>query len=246
MYHQDQSVKIQKIRAEDVAYAAFHDTVCDVQEELAKYDDAILSDVKLQTALHELDVLKSSIDTAYRVLLDAALTPLSFRLRRCKENVDTRIAELINVLSGNAVYTRHEQGSQCVTSETYDNKSGVIVASIDCDKDDILQFDEAGARGYNAPVLLLAVSILLTVVTDSKQSCPGNPDPIDDLTVAPDRDRQMEKDTIYGSTTDDVLYRDLNMTMMMIADYCDANTDDRACDCHSINGLKHRWRWKLE
>ena len=85
MQHDDQSPQKQKIRAEDVAYAAFHDTVFDVGEELEKYDDcAALSGTKLQMALAELDVLKCSIDTAYELLLSVALSPLSSRLRRCK------------------------------------------------------------------------------------------------------------------------------------------------------------------
>ena len=131
-----------------MAYAAFHDT---------KYDDAILSDVKLQTALDELDVLKSSVDTAYKVLLDAALSRChleSSRLRRCKENLDTRIAELMNLLSSNAVCTRHEQRSQCVTSETIESKSVVRVAATECNDDrDSIQIDDAGVQSYNIPGL---------------------------------------------------------------------------------------------
>ena len=84
----------------------------------------------------------------------------------------------------------------------------------------------------------------MKVVIDSKQYGPENLDLIDGFTVAPEKDRKLEKDTVSGSTTDGVLYRDLNMTTMKIADYCDAKTDDLACDCRSINGLKHRWRWK--
>ena len=58
MHHTDQSLKKQKIHAEDVAYAAYHDTVSDVGEELLKYEKcAVLSDVKLQAAFNELDVL---------------------------------------------------------------------------------------------------------------------------------------------------------------------------------------------
>ena len=65
MHHDDQSLQKQKIRAEDVAYAAFHDTVLYVGEELEKYDEcAALSGAKLQMTLDELDVLKSSINAA--------------------------------------------------------------------------------------------------------------------------------------------------------------------------------------
>ena len=72
MHPTDQPLKNQKIQAEDVAYAAYHDTVYDVGEELLKYEKcAVLSDVKLQAAFDELDVLKNSVDTAYQVLLDA-------------------------------------------------------------------------------------------------------------------------------------------------------------------------------
>ena len=66
MHPIDQSLKNQKIQAEDVAYAAFHNTVCDVQEELTKYgEDTVLADPKLQTALDDLDVLKNSIHMTF-------------------------------------------------------------------------------------------------------------------------------------------------------------------------------------
>ena len=53
MRGQDQLLEKLKIQAEDVAYAAFHDTLFDVEEELTKYDNAVLSGDKLQTALVE-------------------------------------------------------------------------------------------------------------------------------------------------------------------------------------------------
>ena len=74
MHPTDQPLKNQKIQAEDVAYAAFHNTVCDVQEELTKYgEDTVLADAKLRTALDELDVLRNSIDASYNILLDDAV-----------------------------------------------------------------------------------------------------------------------------------------------------------------------------
>ena len=91
MHHTDQSLKKQKIHAEDVAYAAYHDTVYDVGEELLKYEKcAVLSDVKLQTVFDELDVLKNSVDTAYEVLLDAALSPLSFETEKIKSEPENK------------------------------------------------------------------------------------------------------------------------------------------------------------
>ena len=249
MHHTDQSLKKQKIHAEDVAYAAYHDTVYDVGEELLKYEKyAVLSDVKLQAAFDELDLLKNSVDTAYEVLLDAALSPLSSRLKRSKANLETRISDLKNFLtSTNIEHTAVEQTRLCDTSGSDcqdDGKPRVIVDTTDCYEDDTVQIEYPNVQSYNAPALLLTVSILMTVVTDSEQSCQGNPDPIDSLTVAPDQDRHMEKDTVPGYETNDGLYRNLDMTMMRIADYCDADTDDHVSERHTINGLKHRWRWK--
>ena len=249
MHHTDQSLKKQKIHAEDVAYAAYHDTVYDVGEELLKYEKcAVLSDVKLQTVFDELDVLKNSVDTAYEVLLDAALSPLSSRLKRSNANLKTRIADLMNLLTNtNIEHTAVEQAGLCDTSEPDcqdDRKSRVIVDTTDCYEDGTVQIEYPNVQSYNAPTLLLTVSILMTVVIDSEQSCQGNPDSIDSLTVAPDQDRHMEKDTVPGYETNGVLYRNLNMTMMKIADYCDAETDDHVSERRSISGLKHRWRWK--
>ena len=78
MRGQDQLLEKLKIQAEDVAYAALHDTLFDVEEELTKYDSAVLSGDKLQTALVELDVHKNSIDTSYNTLLDAAISQFTF------------------------------------------------------------------------------------------------------------------------------------------------------------------------
>ena len=240
MTGQDKSLEKQKIRAEDVAYAAFHDTLFDIEEEMTKYDNAVFSDDKLQTALVELDELQNSIDTSYNILLDAAISPLSSRLRRRKANLETRIAEMKNLLTSNAAHSTTEQRELCGTSD----ESQVIVAASECDDDDSLLIDDTDMQSSNTRVLLLTFIILLTVIIDSTQYGPENLDPIDGFTVAPDKDGQMEKDPVSGSTTDDVLYRDLDMTTMKSADYCDAETDDLACDCRSINGLKHRWRWK--
>ena len=271
MHHDDQSLQKQKIRAEDVAYAAFHDTVFDVGEELEKYDEcAALSGAKLQTALDELDVLKSSIDTAYKILLDAALSPLSSRLRRCKANMESRIAELKNVLISSTAHTSTEQRELCDTPQLDDerkpsqvivaeqknawistntahtgleqreryvcaneNNSQVIVASTDCDDGDAVETDD--------------VSMSNSIDCDSMQNCQisKNPDPTDALTVGPDKERQIKRDIVSGSITDDVLYTTLNMTMMCIADCSDADTHDLVCERRFASGLKHRWRWKL-
>ena len=118
MHYEDQSLQKQKIHAEDVAYAAFLDTVLDVGEELEQYDEcAALSGTKLQIALDDIDVLKYSVDTAYKVLLDAALSPLSSRLRRCKSNLETRIVDLKIDLTSNAAQTTTAQRELYETSE---------------------------------------------------------------------------------------------------------------------------------
>ena len=214
MHPTDQPVKIQKIDAEDVAYAAYHDTVYDVGEELLKYEKcAVLSDVKLQAAFDELDVLKNSVDTAYEVLLDAALSPLSSRLKRSKANLQTRIVDLKNLLTSNNIeHTAVEQTELCDTSEPDcqdDRKSRVIVDTTNFYEDDTVQIEYPHVQSYNTPTLLLTVSILMTVVIDREQSSQENLDPIDDLTVAPDQDRHMEKDTVLGSETNDALYKEL-------------------------------------
>ena len=164
MQHDDQSPQKQKIRAEDVAYAAFHDTVFDVGEELDKYDEcAALSGTKLQTALAELDVLKCNIDTAYELLLSVALSPLSSRLRRCKANIDIRIAEMKDYLTSNVTHTATAQKELCDTSD----ESSVTVASTDCD-DDIVQIDDTSIQRNCTD-------------SNSKQPSQTNSDPIDDL-----------------------------------------------------------------
>ena len=244
MHPTDQPLKNQKIQAEDVAYAAFHNTVCDVQEELTKYgEDTVLADAKLRTALDELDVLRNSIDASYNILLDAAVSLISSRLRRSKANVELRITDLKNLLTNkNMDHITAEQRKLCSAS----NESQINVAATKCDDDDSIQIEDAGVQSYNIPVLLLTSIVLLTVVIDSKQSCPMNPDPIDNLTVTPDEDRQMEKDTVLGCETDDALYQELNMTLLYNVDCSAAVADnaDHVCESRVISGLKHRWRWK--
>ena len=190
MHHDDQSLQKQKIRAEDVAYAAFHDTVFDVGEELDKYDEcAALSGTKLQTALAELDVLKCSIDTAYELLLSVALSPLSSRLRRCKANIDIRIAEMKDYLTSNVTHTATAQKELCDTS----GESSVTVASTDCD-DDIVQIDGTSIQRNCTD-------------NNSEQPSQTNFDPIDDLTVVPDENCYC-KNTVQ--TDDAVQIDDLN------------------------------------
>ena len=235
MHPTDQPLKIQMIQEEDVAYAAFHNTVCDVHEELTKYgEDTVLADAKLRTALDELDVLRSSIDASYNILLDAAVSPISSRLRRSKANVEIRITDLKNLLTNkNMDHIAAEQRKLCSASD----ESQINVAATKCDDDD------SGVQSYNIPVLLLTSIVLLTVVIDSKQSCPMNPDPIDNLTVTPDEDRQMERDTVLGCETDDALYQELNMTLLYNVDCSAAVADnaDHVCESRAISGLKHRW-----
>ena len=226
MHHEDQLLHTKKIQTEDDAYAAFHNTV---GQELTQYDAcAAFSEAKLRTTFNDIDVLQNKVDTTYNVLLDAALSPPSSRLRRCKENFDTRIAELMNLLSSNAVCTRHEQGSQCATLETYESKSGVGVTATECNDNDSILIDDAGVQSYNTPVLLLTGIILLTVVIDIKQPCSKKPDPI----------------PVPGFITEHTLNTDMNMTMTCIVDCSAAEADDLDCESRVTNGLKHRWRWK--
>ena len=224
MTGQDKSLEKQKLRAEDVAYAAFHDTLFDIEEELTKYDDAVFSDDKLQTALVELDELQNSIDTSYNTLLDAAISPLSSRLRRRKANLETRIAEMKNLLTSNAAHSTTEHRELCGTSD----ESQVIVEATECD-DDSTQIDDAGVQSSNTPVFSLTVIMLLTVVMDIKQPCAKKPDP----------------SPVPGFITDHTMNKEMNMTMMCIADSSDADTHDLVCERRSASGLKHRWRWKL-
>ena len=225
MTGQDKSLEKQKIRAEDVAYAAFHDTLFDIEEELTKYDNAVFSDDKLQTAFVELDELQNSIDTSYNTLLDAAISPLSSRLRRRKANLETRIAEMKNLLTSNAAHSTTEQRELCGTSD----ESQVIVAATECDDDDSTQIDDAGVQSSNTPVFSLTVIMLLTVVMDIKQPCAKKPDP----------------SPVPGFITEHTMNKEMNMTMMCIADCSDADTHDLVCERRSASGLKHRWRWKL-
>ena len=274
MHHEDQSLQKQKIHAEDVAYAAFLDTVLDVGEELEQYDEcAALSGSKLQTTLDEIDVLKYSVDTAYKVLLDAALSPLSSRLSRCKSNLETRIEELKNHLRNtNAVHTPDEQKELCDTSEPdrqQDKNSSVIVEARDCYDDDIAQTGDDTVQSDDDTVqadddtvqadddtVQVDDDIVQTddacvqsnrTDNDGLQICHKHFDLINDMIMVPDEDRQIEKDSVPGATgitTEDVLHTDLNMTKLMITECC-AETDDITCECRSISGLKHRWRWKL-
>ena len=239
MHHDDQSLQKQKIRAEDVAYAAFHDTVLYVGEELEKYDEcAALSGAKLQMALDELDVLKSSINAAYEVLLSAALSPLSSRLQRCKANIETRTAEMMILLTGNAAHTTTEQTVLCDTSisELKDQAEGESRerVSTDCDGDVTVQTDDPSVQSNSS------------TGSDSEQSCDMKSDPIDDSTVEQDKDLHMEQVIVPGyRTCVRIMYKEMDMTMMCIADCSDADTHDLVCDCRSSSGLKHRWRWKL-
>ena len=203
MHHEDQSLQKQKIHAEDVAYAAFLDTVLDVGEELEQYDEcAALSGAKLQTTLDEIDVLKYCVDTAYKVLLDAALSPLSSRLRRCKSNLETRIEELKNCLrSTTAIHTPDEQKELCDTSEPdrqQDKNSSVIVAARDRYDDDIVQTgddtvqsdDDTVHTDCDHDIVQIDDTSIQRNCTDSnsKQPSQTNSDPIYDLTVEPDKD----------------------------------------------------------
>ena len=240
MRGQDQSLEKPKIQAEDVAYAAFHDTLFDVEEELMKYDNAVLSGDKLQTPLVELDVPKNSIDTSYNTLLDAAISPLSSRLRRRKANLETRIAEMKNLLTSNAAQFTTEQRELCGISD----ESQIIVAATENDEDDSIQIDDAVVQSYNTPLLLLSVIILLTVVIDSKQLCSMKPDPIDDLIVEPDEDLQKEQYPVPGFITEQTLNTDMNMTVTCVVDCSAAEAYDHICKSRVTNGLKHRWRWK--
>ena len=240
MTGQDKSLEKLKIQAEDVAYAAFHDSLFDVEEELTKYDNAVLPGDKLQTALVELYVLKNSIDTSYNTLLNAAISPLSSRLRRRKANLETRIAEMKNLLTSNAAHSTTEQRKLCSTSD----ESQLIVAATKYDDDDSIQIDDAVVQSYNTPVLLSSVIILLTVVIDSKQPWSMKPDPIDDLIVEPDEDLQKEQYPVPGFTAEHTLNTDKNMIMMGIVDCSATETDDHVSERRAISGLKHRWRWK--
>ena len=245
MHHEGQSLQKLKVQAEDVAYAAFHDTVCDVQQELTKYDEcAAFSEAKLRTAFNDIDMLKNKVDTAYNVLLDAALSPPSSRLRRCKANLETRIEELQNLLRSNVSSASNDQREQCLTLEPdceNGKNSRVIVDTTECDDGDLIRIHEAGVQ---SPALFLSAIILLAVVIDSKQSCPLNLDLTDDMTVTPDEDRQVEQCKVHGATTEHTLNTDLNMIRHDTTD-CPAEADDHVCERRSASGLKHRWRWKL-
>ena len=224
MHPTDQPLKNQKIQAEDVAYAAFHNTVCDVQEELTKYgEDIVLADAKLRTALDELDVLRNSIDASYNILLDAAVSPISSRLRRSKANVEIRITDLKNFLTSNAAHFTKGHSELCGTSD----ESQAIVEATECD-DDSTQIDDASVQSSNTPVFSLTVIMLLTVVMDIKQPCAKKPDP----------------SPVPGFITEHTQNTDMNMTVTCIVDCSAAEADDTVCESRVTSGLKHRWRWK--
>ena len=226
MHPTDQPLKNQKIQAEDVAYAAFHNTVCDVHEELTKYgEDTVLVDAKLRTALDELDVLRNSIDASYNILLDAAVSPISSRLRRSKANVEIRITDLKNLLTSNAAHFTKEHSELCGTSD----ESQAIVEATECD-DDSIHIDDAGVQSSNTPVFSLIVIMLLTVVMNIKRPCAKKPDP----------------SPVPGFITEHTMNTDMNMTVMCIVDWSAAEADDTVFESRAISGLKHRWRWKLE
>ena len=251
MHHEDQSLQKQKIHAEDVAYAAFLDTVLDVGEELEQYDEcAALSGAKLQTTLDEIDVLKYNVDIAYKVLLDAALSPLSSRLRRCKSNLETRIADLKIDLTSNATQTTTAQRELRETSEPdyqAECQSSEMVTT-ECDESDTVQTDGDTVH-TDDDIVLTDDDTVQSNSTDNDciQTCYKHSDLIDEMTVVPDDDRQIEKDSVpgvTGITTEDVLHTDLNMTKLMISECC-AETDGITCEFRTISGLKHRWRRKL-
>ena len=234
MHDKEQSLRNQKIQEEDVAYAAFHDTIYDVGEELTwKYDECeVLSDAHLQIALDELDMLSNSVDVSYKILLDAALSPLSSRLKRCKENIGTRITDLKNLLTS-AAHTRNERN---VTPETYqiESNSRVISATTDCDEHDRIVINDASIQSNSREC-------------DSDWPCPKNPDLVNDMTVVLCEDEQTEKDTVPGATSEhNVSHTYLHMTMLCNFDVSGAGTDDNVCESHFTSGLKHRWRWKLD
>ena len=234
MHDKEQSLRNQKIQEEDVAYAAFHDTIYDVGEELTwKYDECeVLSDAHLQIALDELDMLSNSVDVSYKILLDAALSPLSSRLKRCKENIGTRITDLKNLLTS-AAHTRNEED---VTSEARQIESNprVISATTDCDEHDRIVIDDASILSSSREC-------------DSNKSCPKNTDLVNDMTVALDEDEQTEKDTVPGATSEhnvSVSHTYLHMNMLCNFDVSGARIDDNECESRFTSGLKHRWRWK--
>ena len=248
MHHEDQSLQKQKIHAEDVAYAAFLDTVLDVGEELEQYDECVvLSGDKLQTTLDEIDVLKYCVDTAYKVLLDAALSPLSSRLRRCKSNLETRIADLKIDLTSNAAQTTTAQRELCEKSEPdyqTECQSSEMVTT-ECDENDTVQTDGDTVHADDDTILTDDACVQSNSTdNDCMQICYKYLYLIDDMAVVPDDDRQIEKDSVPGTTTEDALQTDLNMTKLEISN-CDADTHDHICEFHAISGLKHRWRWKL-
>ena len=234
MRDKEQSLRNQKIQEEDVAYAAFHDTICDVGEELtSKYGECdVLSDAHLQIALDELDMLSNSVDVAYKILLDAALSPLSSRLKRCKENIETRITDVKNHLTS-AAHTRNEQDVMSEACQIESN-SRVISAATDFDEHDRIVIDDATILSNSREC-------------DSNKPCPKNTDLVDDMTVAQDVDEQTEKDTVPGATSKhNVSHTYLDMTMLCNVDVHATEAEDTVCESRFTIGLKHRWRWKFE
>ena len=167
-----------------------------------------VSGAKLQTALDELDVLKSSTDTTYEVLLSAVLSPLSSRLRRCKANIEIRIAEMKDNLTSNIAHTATEQKELCDTS----GESSVTVASTDCD-DDIVQIDDTSIQRNCTD-------------SNSLQTSQANHDHIDDLTVALDEDC-FGQDTV---STDDAVQIDDPNRQSNITDSDTEQSCEKLCD----------------
>ena len=154
------------------------------------------------------------MDTAYKVLLDAALSPLSSRLRRCKSNLETRIEELKNHLcSTSAAHTANEQRELCDTSEPdrqHDRNSSVIVAARDRYGDDIVLTDDD------------------TVQTDDDAvQTDDNAVQTDDDTVQTDDDAvQTDDDTVQ---TDDNAVQTDDDTVQTDDDCVQSNSTDNDC-----------------
>ena len=90
-------------------------------------------------------------------------------------------------------------------------KSRMIAITTDCHEDDTVQIEYPNVQSYNTPAWFLSTITLLTVVIDSKQSRPMNPDPTDDMTVTTDEDRQFEQDIkVPCATTEHTMNTDLN------------------------------------
>ena len=107
MHYKEQSLRNQNIQEEDVAYAAFHDTVYDVGEELTlKYDEyEVLSDAHLQIVLDELDKLyKTRITDLKNLLTSATLTrnEQDVTSEACQIESNLRVIELDRIVIDDA------------------------------------------------------------------------------------------------------------------------------------------------